>query len=281
MELITVDCKHVISTLRRRFTSSRRIMLLFPLAFTTICSAVQQRVNWSLRPDTAIPIEFIHTLDAGKVKPGDPVKARTIQVVHLRQGLDLPKGSLVIGHVVAAQRVHRGVSLSILAFKFDRILVRQGALSVSLYVRALAGPIDSQDANYPTPPLDMNLSETRTLIDGDQVTPSDHKVYSSDDDGLIVVGENLKDGVFERLRPALAMNEESEVLCDATKGEQSVAIYSGSACGLYGFDATSLVHTGKGNHGVVEMASKYYTVKIYSMSTALLQVMGNSSGTMP
>ncbi len=276
-----MDCTHYKSPLQRCFLPARRLMLALLLVFTTMCSAVQQGVNWNLHPDTAIPIEFTRTFDAGKLKSGDPVQARTMQVVHLGQGHDLPKGSLVLGHVIKARRVHRGVSPSILAFKFDRILVRQGALSVLLYVRALAGPIDSQDASYPTPPPDMNLSKTLTLIDGDQVTPSDHKVYSSTDDGLDVVGENLKDGVFERLRPALAMNEESQVLCDGTEDEQSVAIYSGSACGLYGFSTVSLVHTGKRNQGVVEMTSKYYTIRIYSMSTALLQVMGNSDGSKP
>lgn len=252
-------------------------LLILPLMFATPCRAAERGVNWRLPPGTAIPVEFTHTIKADKAKAGDPVQARTMQVVHLGQGHDLRKGSLVLGHVVMAQPVLRGVSPSILAFKFDRIVAREGVLTVPLYVRALANTIDSQDASYPTPPSDMNLSETRTLIDGDQVTPSEHKVYSSTDDGLDVVGENLKDGVFERLRPAIAMNEDSQVLCDGTEDEQSVAIYSGSACGLYGFSTVSLVHTGKRNQGVVEMTSKYYTVNIYSMSTALLQVAPGSS----
>ena len=256
-------------------------LLVLPLMFATPCQAAQRGINWSLPPGTAIPVEFTHTLDAGKVKPGDPVQARTMQVVHLGQGQDLGKGSLVLGHVIMACPVRRGEIPSLLAFKFDRIIARQGVLTVRLYVRALASTIASSDASYPTPPSDMNLSETRTLIDGDEVTPSERKIYSSGDDGLDVVGENLKDGIFERLRPALAMNEDSQVICDGTATEQSVAIYSGSACGLYGFDATYLAHTGRRAHGIVEIGSKYYTIKLYSLSTALLQVAQDSDDSKP
>ena len=256
-------------------------MLVLPLIFATTSRAAQRGVNWTLPPNTAIPVEFMHTIKADNAKAGDPIEAKTMQVVHLGQGHDLPKGSLVLGHVVMARPVHRDEIPSILAFKFDRIVTRQGVLSVRLYVRALASSIASSDASYPTPPLDMNLSETRMLIDGDQVTPSERKIYSSGNDGLDVVGENLKDGIFERLRPAMAMNEDFQVICDGTATEQSVAIYSGSACGLYGFDVTYLAHTGRRNHGIVEMGSKYYTIKLYSQSTALLEVAPDSDDSKP
>lgn len=267
--------------MHRRFFARRASEVVLSLMLAATCFAAQRAINWTLPPSTAIPVEFTHTIKADKAKAGDPIEAKTMQVVHLDQGHDLPKGSLVLGHVVLARPVHRDEIPSILAFKFDRIVTRQGVLSVRLYVRALASSIASSDASYPTPPSDMNLSETRTLIDGDQVTPSDRKIYSSGDDGLDVVGENLKDGIFERLRPAMAMNEDSQVICDGTATEQSVAIYSGSACGLYGFDVTYLAHTGRRNHGIVEIGSKYYTIKLYSQSTALLEVAPDSDDSKP
>jgi hypothetical protein len=199
------------------------------------------------------------------------------------QGHDLPKGSLVLGHVVMARRVRRGISPSVLAFCFDQIVTRQGVLAARLYVRALTNTIESSDASHPTPPSDMNLSNDRVLIGGDQVTPSERKVYSSvsEDEGLDVVGENLKDGIFERLRPAQTMSGDSLLRCGGTATEQSVAIYSGSACGLYGFDMTYLVQTGKRNHGTVEIGSKYFTIKLYATSTALLQVaLGSDDSTL-
>ncbi len=258
----------------RHHHAFRFYAFVLALVLTAPCYAVQMGINWKLPPGTAIPIEFDRTLDAAKLKPGNTVKATTMQVIHLGQNQDIPKGSLVIGHVTMARPVRRGISPSVLAFSFDQIVTRRGVLTVPLYVRALSNTIESLDASYPMPPTDMNLSEVRVLIGGDQVTPSNLKVYSpeSEDEGLDIVGENLKAGIFERLRSAQAMNGNSVLLCDGTPTEQSIAIYSGDACGLYGFDLVYLAHTGKRNHGIVEIESKYFTIKLYSTSTALLQV---------
>ena len=244
--------------------------------------AAQRGLNWKLPPGTAIPVEFSHAVNADKAKRGDLIEARTMQVIHLGQGHDLPKGTLVLGRIIMSRPVRRDVSASVLSFRFDQIVARSGVIGVRLYVRALANFRDSYEAGFPTPPPDMNLSDTRTLIGGDQVTPSEHKVYTSagDEDGD-VVGEYRKGGVFERLRAARASNGASALVCDGTSTEQSVAIFSGSACGLYGFDAVNLVHTGKQSKGVIELDSRHYTVKLYSMSTALLQVAPEQDGPDP
>lgn len=259
----------------------RTCALILTLAVTAIGCSAQREIHWTLPPDTAIPIVFTHTLDAGKLQAGAVVRAKTMQVVHLPQGKVIQRGSLVLGHVVMARPVRRGVSPSVLAFDFDRIITHRGTLTVRLYVRALATPIESSDASYPTPPPDMNLSNQRALIGGDQVTPFERKVYSpeSQDDGLDVVGENLKQGIFERLRPALTMNGDSPLRCDGTATQQSVAIYSGNACGLYGFDLEYLAHTGKQNRRIVKIESRYFTIKLYANTTALLQVAPDSSKT--
>ncbi len=258
--------------MQRRFVHSRISALVLPFVFATTCFAAQRGIDWILPPGTAIPVEFTRTIKAGKARAEDQVKAKTMQVVHLGQGHDLPKGSIVLGQVIAARPLRGDASPSILAFKFDRIVTRAGVLHVHLYVRALANVDDSNAASVPTPSSDMNLSGSRTLIDGDQVIPSERKIHSSEDNEGPVFGENLKDGVFERLRPALAVNQDKQLLCDGTATEQSVAIYSGSACGLYGFGTAYLAHRGKRNQGIIEMDAKYFTVEIHSLSTALLQV---------
>jgi hypothetical protein len=268
-------------SLCQRFFAIRLPVLALPLMFATTCFAAQRRIDWTLPPGTAIPVEFTRTIKADKARAEDQVKAETMQVVHLGQGHDLPKGSIVLGQVITARPLRGDVDPSILAFKFDRIVTRAGVLHVHLYVRALANVDDSSAASVPTPPSDMNLSDSRTLIDGDQVIPSERKIYSSEDKEGPVLGENLKDGVFERLRPALAVNQGKQLLCDGTATEQSVAIYSGSACGLYGFGTAYLAHRGKRNQGVVEMDARYFTVRLYSQSTALLQVAPNSDASKP
>ena len=62
----------------------------------------------TLPAQTAIPVMFTHTENAAKAKAGDVVTAKTMQVVLLPNGNQLPKGSLVIGHIVEAR-----------PFKFD------------------------------------------------------------------------------------------------------------------------------------------------------------------
>jgi len=266
---------------RSLFAITLYMLASCPVVLTTTCFAARPNLGWQLPPGTAIPVEFTHTLKADKVRAGDPVEAKTMQVVHLGRGHDLPKGSLVLGHVIMAHRVRRGISPSVLAFRFDRIVTRQGVAPVRLYVRALANTFASSDASYPTPPSDINLSEDSVLIGGDHVNPSGRSVYSSENEGLDVVGTNLKEGIFERLRTVQTMNGDSLLSCDGTVTEQSVAIYSGSTCGLYGFDMEYLAQTGKQNRGTVEIDSKYFTIKLYATSTALLQVAPTADDSKP
>ncbi|MFP5267402.1 MAG: hypothetical protein ACLGQU_08545 [Acidobacteriota bacterium] len=251
--------------------------------FGARAGATTRELDANLPPGTAIPIEFTHTVRADKAKIGDIIEARTMQVVYLGHGRDLPKGSYVLGHVVKAQPVRPGVSASVLAIRFDRIVVREGAISARLYVRALTNTMESSEASYPVTPSYMDQSNQRVLIGGDQISRSTPSVYSSvsEDEGLDVVGQDLRDGVFERLRPAETLSGRDLLRCNGTAEVQSVGIYSGSACGLYGFDMTSLTHTGRNNRGIVELSSKYFTIKLYAGSTALLQAAPDSIASKP
>ncbi len=251
--------------------------------FGSRAGATTRMLDWSIPPGTAIPIEFTHTVSADKAKVGDLVEARTMQVVYLGHARDLPKGSYLLGHVVKAQPVRPGVSASMLEFRLDEIVTRQGVIASRLYVRALTGSVEASEAGYPITPTYMDLSNERVLIGGDEILNSSRNVYSpvSEDEGLDVVGQDLRDGVFERLRSAQTMNGNTLLRCDGTATVQSVGIFSGSACGLYGFDMTSLTHTGRNDRGTVELDSKYFTVKLYAGSTALLQAAPDSTASKP
>ncbi len=251
--------------------------------FGARAGATTSTLDWKLPPDTAIPIEFVHAIRADKAKVGDLIEARTMQVVYLGHGHDLPKGSYVLGHVVKAQPVRPGVSASVLEFRLDDIVTRQGVIASRLYVRALAGSMETSEASYPITPTYMDLSNERVLIGGDQILNSSQNVYSSvsEDEGMDVVGKDFRNGVFERLRSAETISGHALLRCNGTATVQSVGIYAGSACGLYGFDMTSLTHTGRNNRGTVELDSKYFTVKLYAGSTALLQAAPNAGASSP
>jgi hypothetical protein len=230
-----------------------------------------------LTAGTALPVVFTVNLNSAKSKIGAKITARTMQDVHETGGRDLPRGTLVEGEVVAAQPKIGDDGTSILSFRMDRIVTRDGEFPVRLYVRALAGNLDSDVANYPTPPYNLNETNTRKQIGGDEVTPIKSKVYSANGD---VVGENLKEGVMERLVAVDAPDGAYPRSCGGTATLQAVAIYSGSACGVYGLGQAHLLHSGKMS-GVVEIMSKHYTLKLYSGATALLQVAADTSLSRP
>lgn len=242
------------------------------LAFALLAQpvAAQEALDAAIAPNTAVPVEFTRTLDAARLKPGDPVSARTMQVVYLADGSELPKGAAVLGRITAARKAS-GETASLLSFQLDRIAVRGSMLKTRLFLRAMADPGDSNRAAAPTPPEEMNLAQTRTLVGGDHVTPFEEKVYSSDGEIARVVGENRKNGVFERLVATPAADDNAQIECTATETLQSVAIFSGSACGLYGFDGLRLTHSGR-RHGSIELESSRHTIKLEAMTTALLQV---------
>jgi hypothetical protein len=60
--------------------------------------------------------------------------------------------------------------------------------------------------------------------------------------------------------------------CYASDTEQSVAIFSASACGLFGFDDIYLAVNGNESGGTFRLESRHDSVKIYAGSGALLQV---------
>jgi hypothetical protein len=260
-------------------TQSLRIRLgLFAASLLLFCPwCVGQSGPPQLPAGTALPVVFTVNLNSAKARAGTKVKARTLQEVHESGGRDLPKGTLIEGEVVAATPKIGDDGTSILSFRLDRIVTRDGEFPVRLYVRALAGNLDSDAANYPTPPYNLNETNTRKQIGGDEVTPIQNKVYSPGGD---VVGENLKEGVVERLVAVDVSDGVYRRSCDSTETLQAVAIYSGSACGVYGLGQAHLLHSGRLS-GVVEIVSRHYTLKLYSGATALLQVAADTSSARP
>jgi hypothetical protein len=217
--------------------------------------------------ETAIPVIFPHSVDAAHAKPGDRVEAKTLQVVLLGTGQSFPKGSLVIGHVTDARpfvydRTPYAVQQpSRLAIQFDSI--RAGTVDVPLHVavRALASSFAANDAT--AAPSSEDPFGTTTQVGGDQISAPGGEVMSSDD---AVVGYSRKQGVFARLLPSSAGQS-----CAGTNTEQSVAIFSASACGLYGFNRLEMPDNGA-TDGTFRLECRRYTVSIYRNSAALLQV---------
>ena len=220
----------------------------------------------TLPAQTTIPVIFTHTENSAKAKAGDVVTAKTMQVVVLPNGEQLPKGSMVTGHIVEARPFkfddtpYAVQQASYLSIKIDQV-GKDGTGPVVTTVRALADPISVEEALTPHGMDETDYPGTVTLIGGAHYSPVDkHVTYGTDDD---IVAYNKKQGVFAHLLPAGAS-------CPGTQTEQAVGVFSPDACGLYGFGSVHLSEDTAS--GTFRLASTHRTVVLYAGSAALLQV---------
>lgn len=212
------------------------ILLSIIAAFVTSpCAAAT--AGTTVPSSTALPVRFMHSVDARKARPGVQVVAKLLQTVLATYGLRIPKGVLVTGHVVDARPFHLNYEpyaepkASVLSIHFDRIV--NGALSTQANpsVRALANSIESYEATYPHCLDETEGLGTIYLIGGDEFSPLDKTIRDTDGQ---VIGFNRGNGVFARLIASDDTNMARSPSCNATDSEQSLAIFSPSACGTYG-----------------------------------------------
>jgi hypothetical protein len=259
-------------------TMNRSIKLIAGLlvfgVLTSISGLPVRAIEWTLPPSTALPVRFVHSVDASKARPGDLVMARTLQVIVLPSGQRLPKGTLVKGHVVDARPFrfapapHAEQQASRLSIHFDQIQLGDLNLPVNLSVRALANSLESEDATAPHYLDETDSLGTMVLIGKDEFSPLDKAIKDANGD---VVGYNRRLGVFARLSETDDEGSNVNRKCGPTSTEQSTAIFSPSACGLYGFVDESMPHAGRSGSGTFTIESRDHSVKLYPGSTALLQ----------
>jgi hypothetical protein len=245
--------------------------------FSTSFAMAQVSPATLLSPGTTLPIQFARSVDASHAHAGDAVSAKTTQQVRLANGQMLPAGAHVTGHVVVAsafrfdQTPYAKQQTSTLAIRFDSIESKGTTLPLRVYVRAMADPITAWDAQRPKS-TDLDSLSTTTQIGGDQVVPSQSEVTSQDGD---TVGYRRRSGVYAHLISASGNGSEG---CDAGDTEQSMGLFSATACGLYGYTDATLLTTGKtGEISTLTLASRRRSAKIWAKSAALLEVVGDVS----
>src|ERR1700761_1135860 len=111
------------------------------------CIAAPAGLAATLPGQTTLPVLFTHTISSAKAKVGDQVTAKTMQVVLLPTGEQLPKGTEVVGHIVEARSFHfddtpyAKQQPSDLAIQFDT--VRNTPIAAT--IRAMANVIDVEE----------------------------------------------------------------------------------------------------------------------------------------
>jgi hypothetical protein len=253
-----------------------RITLLALLSATTLFAQGPVAHGSSLlAPQTTLPITFTKSISADHSKAGDIITAKTTQSIKLTDGREVRAGALVTGHVTSANACefdktpYAKQKASTLEVQFDAVVVQGEKLPLRVYVRAMADPLTSGDAERPQA-SDMDSLGTLTQVGGDQLTPSQKEILSREGD---IVGYNKHGGAFAHL----IANSGRGAQCDGTDTEQPVSIFSASACGLYGFaniSSTSLGSASDPSH--LSFSSSHGSPKIWRNSTALLEVLSDS-----
>jgi hypothetical protein len=259
-------------------------MLIASLLFAGIltnASATAKAVHHpgtnSLVAHTTLPIVFTRNIDAAHAHAGDPVIAKTTQVVKLQDGSIIPAGSRVIGSVVEATPFvfdktpyakQHGATLTV---RFNEVQAGTEHLLLRVYVRAIA---DSLTANAARQPMaNDDTLDTVEQVGGDELRPSQAEVISRDGD---VVAYNRRDGVFGHL---IAHVGNSPYPCGSSSDEEAVGIFSASACGLYGFQGSSAKEVGSNaNPSTLSLVSIHQSPKIWQHSVALLEVLPWQAG---
>ena len=141
-----------------------------------------------------------------------------------------------------------------------RRVLLHGAVPVATAVRALASAQTVGEALTPQRMDETDSPGMMELVGGGHYSPVGKRVTAGSEDDI--VGYNKKQGVFARLLPG-------GFGCEGTQTEQSVAIFSPDACGLYGFVS---VHLSAKGDGTFRLESTHRTIQLYAGSAALLQV---------
>jgi len=104
----------------------------------------------SVNADTAATTNAVlsGSLDAKRAKPGDPVTAKTSEPSSTPDHTNLPKGTKLVGHVTEAKAAAGAEGQSVLAFSFDRAVLKDGrGLPIHYAVRALAAADSATEAS--------------------------------------------------------------------------------------------------------------------------------------
>jgi hypothetical protein len=220
---------------------------------------------------TVLPA-MLETGLSNKTKPHDELRARLMQTIPLPAGEKVPEGTRVFGEVLEV--TGGGTSGSTIRVRFDRLVTRNGTMTIVTSLRAMASPLEVDEAQIPamgpdkaTPPVDYTTEQVGR--DEFVYRGGGHVVGPSG-----IVGEPVSDGVLglvlanpsEGCRGQIAGNEQP----------QAMWIFAADACGAYGFDGVKIKDAGRSRRlGEIELSSPQSSIKVRGGSGLLLRVVSD------
>lgn len=126
------------------------VALLFALAISIPAGAQDASAPADTNLHGVIPAILPKALSSKNLKEGDPVVAKTAITMKFPSGLEVPKGSDIVGHVTQAKARSKGDSESSLGIVFDKIDVPGGKSLDMKGVMQAVGPNPSGDSGPDT-----------------------------------------------------------------------------------------------------------------------------------
>jgi hypothetical protein len=241
--------------------------------FLLPCKAQQRDIttSFAVSPGTILPVRLNTSLSSESSKPGEAITGRIMQDVPLPSGQKIPRGSKVLGKVIAVSPAKNGASQ--ISLRFDHLEMRHQSVPVNTNLRAIASFVEVEAAHLPT----MSSGEGEVYrwlptvqIGGDDVFGIGGTVtrWNNPDE---VVGRETPDGLLGRL------NTREGTPCRAAvygnDSPQALWVFSSDACGVYGLANVAIVHAGRTDPaGLITLKSARDKLKLPGGTGMLLRV---------
>ena len=203
---------------------------MLSLAFLTMVALGYEAFAVTPTPPagTVLPVMLDTKVDP-ETKPGAVLQARIMQDVPLPGGGKIPLDSKVTGHVISISRTE-------VVFQFNSVKVKGKAIPIATSLRAIAGPLEVQDASTPIATAERGLRpwEGNTVQIGGEAAYRDADLIADKE----VVGKALAGG------GALGALRASPEGCPGDPQIQALWVFATTACGVYGHLGYVIEHAG-------------------------------------
>ncbi|MGA7624548.1 MAG: hypothetical protein WCA91_13315 [Candidatus Acidiferrales bacterium] len=187
----------------------------------------------------------------------------------------MPDGSQIKGKVVSVAPGADGKNAEI-TFEFDQLTNSHHTVHLMTNLRALASPLEVDDAELPDTGPDRgtpSTAYTTTQVGGDEVVyrGGGHVMNASE-----VVGEPVPpDGVLVRVSPNLMEGCRGQV--DDNQSPQALWVFASDACGVYGYSDVRILNSGRNvPRGQIVLKAERGDLNIRSGSGMLLRVIDSN-----
>jgi hypothetical protein len=250
----------------------RRLWIVVAMSGSTVfAQSAPPRAESRLPAGIILPVRLNNSISSKKAKPGQEVTARIMQNVPLPDRGRIRAGARVVGYIVSAEASADSCGARV-SLKFDSLVVSGKTVPISVSLRAIASPMEVEDAQLPDWGADRGTSATAyttVQVGGDVVYRGGGHVMH----GGIVVGEPVYDGVLVRV--TANSGEPCRGAVNGDKSPQALWIFSSDACGLYGFAGVRIVQAGRTDPGgEITLAANRGELLIRSGTGMLLSSLG-------